>query len=102
MVGSKVMTLLTCYSSLVGQISLSSSSDSFATPRNTTYRNSCKKIKCDVTVGPKVMSLLTRYSSLADQSSVSQGSDTKSTPWKTASGNLCKNLSVIKRWVQKL
>jgi len=53
------MTLLTCYSSLTDQSSSSPSSDSIATPRNTTYGNSSKKIKRDPMVGSKVMALLT-------------------------------------------
>jgi hypothetical protein len=61
-VGSKVITLLTRYSSLANQSYSSLSSDSLATPRKTTYGNWCKKIKRD----PKVMALLTRYSSSAD------------------------------------
>jgi hypothetical protein len=96
------MTLLTRYSSLADQSSSSPSSDSIATPRNTTYGKSFKKIKCDRTGGSKVMAFLTRYSSLADQSSLSRSSDTKSTSRKTASGNSCEHLSAIKPWDQKL
>src|SRR4030065_531108 len=48
-VGSKVMALLTRYSSLANQSSSSLSSDCIATLRNTTYENSCKRIKRDPT-----------------------------------------------------
>jgi hypothetical protein len=90
------MTLLTRYSSLANQSFSSSSSNSLATPTNTTYGNSCKKINRDPTVGSKVIALLTSYSSLADQSSLSPNRDSIATPRKTASGNSSKNLSAIK------
>jgi len=90
------MTLLNRYSSLADQSSSSPSSDSFPTPWNMTYGNSCKKIKSDPKVGSIVMAFLTCYSSLANQSSLSPGSNTIATLRKTATGNSCKNWSTIK------
>jgi hypothetical protein len=90
------MTLLNRYSSLADQSSSSPSSDSFPTPWNMTYGNSCKKIKSDPKVGSIVMAFLTCYSSLANQSSLSPGSNTIATLRKTATGNSCKNWSAIK------
>ena len=45
MVGSKVMAIFTCYAGLTDQTSSSLSSDSIATLRKTTSRNSSKKSK---------------------------------------------------------
>src|SRR4030042_2220944 len=56
-VGSKAMALLTRYSSLADQSSSSLSSDCIATLRNTTYENSCTRIKRDPTVGAKFMAI---------------------------------------------
>ena len=91
------MTLLNRYSSLADQSSSSPSSDSFPTPWNMTYGNSCKKIKSDPKVGSIVMAFLTCYSSLADETSSSPSSDAIAAPRIAASGNSSKILSAIQR-----
>jgi hypothetical protein len=65
-VGSKVMAILTPYSSLGDQTSSSPNWDTISTPRKTASGNSCKKFKRDPMVKCKVMAVLTRYSTLAD------------------------------------
>jgi len=43
-VGSKVMVILTCYSSLADKTSSPPRSDSITTPRKMAYENSCKNL----------------------------------------------------------
>jgi hypothetical protein len=100
MVWSKVMAILTRFSSLADQTSMSSSSDYIETPRKTAFENSWKKFEGDTTVGSKVMAILTRYARLADQTSSSMSSDSKATRRKMASEKSCKNLSVI-HWLDR-
>jgi hypothetical protein len=102
MVGSQVMTLLTLYSHVADKSSSSPSSDSIDTPRNTTYGNSCKKIKRDPTVGLKLMALLTRYSSFADGAPCHEVAIPNLPQGKQHPETRVKQLSAIKRWDQKL
>ena len=95
MVWSKVMAILTRFSSLADQTSTSSSSDYIETPRKTAFENSWKKFEGDTTVGSKVMAILTRYARLADLTSSSMSSDSKATRSTMASRKSCKTLSVI-------
>jgi hypothetical protein len=100
-VGSKVMAILTPYSSLGHLTSSSQSWDSISTRRKTASGNSCKKFKRDPTVGSKVFGIFTGHSSLADETSSSSSWDSITTLRETASGNSCKNLSAI-HWSDRM
>jgi hypothetical protein len=88
-VGSKNLALLTLYSSLADQSSLSRSSDTKSILRKTTSENSCKNLSADQTVGSQIMTL---YSRLADKSFSSLSSDSINTRRNTTYEKSCKNI----------
>jgi len=70
-IGSNFFAILTRFSSLCDQTSLSLSWDSISIPRKTASKNSCKNSSAIQWWDQKVMGILTRYSSLADKTSTS-------------------------------
>jgi len=70
-IGLKFFAILTRFSSLCDQTSLSPTWDSISIPRKTASKNSCKNSSAIQWWDQKVMAILTRYSSLADKTSTS-------------------------------
>jgi len=70
-IGLKFFAILTRFSSLCDQTSLSPTWDSISIPRKTASKNSCKNSSAIQWWDQKVMVILTRYSSLADKTSTS-------------------------------
>jgi len=68
-IGSKVIIILSRYSSLAAQMSSSPRHDSKATPRKKGFQKLMQTFKRDPTFGSKVIAILTPYSSLVDQTS---------------------------------
>jgi len=100
-VRSKLMAILTRYSSPADHKSSSPSSDCMKNPMENGLQKLVQIFERNPTVGSKGMVILSRYSSVADQNS-SRNCDSIATLRKMASENSCTNLSAIHRWDQKL
>jgi len=95
MVRSKLMAILTRYSSTADHKSSSPSSDCMKNPMENGLQKLVQIFERDPTVGSKGMVILSRYSSLAEQTSSSTSCDSKVTPRKTPFENSCKYLSAM-------
>jgi len=106
-IGSIFFAILTRFSSLCDQTSLSLSWDSISIPRKTASKNSCKNSSAiqwwdqkgyghfDPLLKSGRQDLHVTDARLADQTSSSMTSDSKATRRKMASEKSCKNLTVI-------
>jgi len=102
MVGSKVMALLSRYSSLIDLTSSSLNSNSIATPRKMTSGNYCKHLNAIQWSDQKLWPFWAVILVWPDQTSLSPSSDSIVTQRKIAFRNSYKTISAIQQSYKKL